>query len=81
MQACAAGYALTYLTTPKRQLATWTVILGSESRWTHDHILLSHDSGNRTSHWSTSNMRYSTYCIRIKGLGIFPINIQFFQDF
>jgi hypothetical protein len=24
-----------------------TVILGSESRWTHDHILLSHDSGSR----------------------------------
>jgi hypothetical protein len=23
-----------------------TVVLGSESRWTHDHILLSHDSGS-----------------------------------
>jgi hypothetical protein len=26
-----------------------TVILGSESRWTHDHILLSHDSGSRAT--------------------------------
>jgi hypothetical protein len=26
MQACAAGYALTYLATPKRQLDTWTVV-------------------------------------------------------
>jgi hypothetical protein len=24
-----------------------TVILGSEPHWTHDHILLTHDSGSR----------------------------------
>jgi hypothetical protein len=26
MQACAAGYALTYLTTPKLQLVSWSAV-------------------------------------------------------
>jgi hypothetical protein len=42
MQACAAGYTLTYFTTPKRQLATWTDVDLTAAKFKL-HILLMHD--------------------------------------